>query len=475
MKKIFGLRKIKTAIAILLCLLVYIVLKAIEYIPNVEDGLAYTWYNPFFAGIATAYSIHVSKALSLRQAKNRCVASVIGGVVGIGVICLYELCGGVWPGALQVDLATYNYIIPYILVPIAAIIVIHIGVVLKQEQAVFVSILTLLSVTIGPNTGVPNWQWQFGINRILSTVVGVMIALGVNNFRLPRKNKNDNLLFVIGIEGILNRDDEIFKGFVNYKINSLDASGVKLSMFTTRTPTTFMNLLANVNVSDPIVCMSGAALYDPKSLKYLDTEVISKDVADRLRCDFKNMNITPFIEQIENDVLYTYIEKLDNLGEEKYFESKKNAAYSNLVNAVAPSNDVLYFLLVEPEELVDSVLDLIDEKYGEDLFVQVYDYYENNEIYTGLKYVKIYSKKILELRVLHDYCNSKGYDICGLTYSSYSNHLLINSDISVTISSASDDIKQKCSRIVKSDSYEDLFKEISRIYHTNLNKNSNSK
>ena len=58
----------------------------------------------------------------------------------------------------------------------------------------------------------------------------------------------------------------------------------------------------------------------------------------------------------------------------------------------------------------------------------------------------------------------------GVTTNPLSNHLLANSHISITISKASEEVKKNSSIVVKSNSYDDLFKEIHRIYHLNLSK-----
>lgn len=473
MKKIVGLRMVKTAIAIMLCLCFYLGLKALEYIPGCPQDFAYTWFNPFFAGIASAYSIHASKSQSLHQAKNRCVASLIGGLIGVGVICLYELFGGQWPNPATIEIEKFNYIIPYLLIPIAALIVIKVGVLLHQEPAIFVSILTLLSVTVSPNTNVPNWEFQFGVNRILSTIIGVLIALGVNLFRLPRRFHNKNLLFCIGIEGILANDSDNFKGYVKYKLNNLNYLNVNVTLFTTRTPTTFMRLLEDIKINNPVLCMSGAALYDPYKLTYLDTCPINRDLAKQILDDFNKHNITPFINQISNDVLHTYVEHIDNEGEERYANLKKNAAYNNFIIGKAPDGDVLYFLLIEPKDIANKIMDEIhNSKYGDKVFVQIYDFEDSIMECKDLKYVKIYNKDVLNLDVLHRYLKDKEMKAVGITTSPLSNHLLTNSDISVTISTASEEVKKNCTRVVKSDSYDDLFKEIHRIYHCNLSKSS---
>lgn len=471
MKKIIGMRMVKTAVAILFCLCFYLGLKALEYIPGVPEDFAFTWFNPFFAGIAAAYSIHASKSQSLHQAKNRCVASLIGGIIGVCVICLYELFGGQWPNPATVEIEKFNYVIPYLLIPIAALIVIKVGVLLHQEPAIFVSILTLLSVTVSPNTNVPNWEFQFGVNRILSTMIGVLIALGVNLFRLPRRFHNKNLLFCIGIEGILANENDHFKGFVKYKLNNLNYLGVNVTLFTTRTPTTFMRLLEDIKINNPVLCMSGAALYDPYKLTYIDTCPIDEALAKKIRDDFERHNITPFINRITNDVLHTYVERIDNEGEAKYANIKKNAGYNNFTIGKAPDGEVLYFLLIEPDDIAKRIMDEINQsEYGDKVFVQIYDFEDPIMEVKDLKYVKIYNRDVLKLDILHRYLESKNMKAVGITTSPLSNHLLANSFISVTISKASEEVKKNSSIVVKSNSYDDLFKEIHRIYHLNLSK-----
>ncbi|MDE5715591.1 MAG: HAD hydrolase family protein [Anaeroplasmataceae bacterium] len=475
MKRI-GLRTIKTAISVFGCLLFFILLKLFEFIPGVPDNFAYSWYNPFFAGIATAFSVHASKSASLNQAKIRCVASLIGGIIGILLITFYELCGGKWPNLASVNLETFNFVLPYLLISFCTIIVIIVGVALKQQQAVFVSILTFLSVTVNPNVNVGQWQWQFGTNRILSTMIGVLIALGVNLFRFPHRFKNKNLLFCVCIDGMLLKEEDRFKGFMQYKMNYLHRIHANVTLFTTRTPTTFMPLLEDVKVEHPIICMSGAALYDPKTCTYLFTEKISIEASERVKEILKEAHISPFINLIRNNVLFTYNESLDNEGEEIYAESKRNAGYCCYISQSAPKEEVLYFLIVEKEEVVNPVLETIrkDKLLSEQLSILIYDVFETNQA-KDLKYIKIYSKKIEDLSSIKKYALENQYDIVGLTSSTLSNHLLKNAKYAITIDTNEEDIKSQCKKIIDHNNPNDLFREVNKIYHYNLAKYGKNK
>ncbi|MDE7106206.1 MAG: HAD hydrolase family protein [Anaeroplasmataceae bacterium] len=470
MKKI-GLRTIKTAICVFCCLLVFIILKLFEYIPGVPDNFAFSWYNPFFAGLATAYSVHASKEASLNQAKNRCVASIIGGGIGILLITVYELCGGKWPNLQSVSLETFNFVIPYLLISIFTIAVVVTGVSLKQHQAVFVAILTFLSVTVNPNINVGYWQWQFGTNRILSTIIGVLIALGVNLFRLPRRHNNKNLLFCVGIDGMLLKDSDRIRGFMQYKMNYLNRIGTNVTLFTTRTPTTFMPLLEDVKITHPVVCMSGAALYDAKQEHYIAVEAIDIEPSEEVYQVLKKNNISPFVNQIHEDVLFTYNESLDNEGERIYAQDKKNAAYCSYVPGPAPKDEIIYFLIVEKEDAVKRLIEDIhkNEALSSKLSILVYDVFETSQA-PDLKYAKIYSKKTEDLTILKNYCESEGLDIVGLTSSNHAQHLLVHSKYSVALDSLDDEYRQYCTKILPKDNPEKLFKEVQRIYHYNLAK-----
>jgi len=474
-----GLRTIKTALSIGLGMLFYILLRILDKYTGLYDqptGFRFSdFFSPFFAGIAAAYSLYPSKKQSIAQAKNRVVASLLGGIVGILLTIGYGLIGKIsgndfftWPN-LGEGFSPWQYILPYTLVAFGVLVVVIFGNILHKESAIFVGILTFISVTINPMGMIVNRYNQtlnflgeavFGFNRILSTVVGVLISLCVNFFTLPRKNKNDDLLFVIGIEGMLYKDDDNFKGYMNYKLNSLSDKGINISLFTTRTPTTFMHLFNKINISDPVICMSGAALYDKNKKTYLYQEKIPYDVSKRIDKYLEEENVTPFKNYIINDVAYIYTKSIDNIGEKLYAESKKNAPYCNFVlGEDLDKNDVLYYLIIDTIANVKRIKDNIEKNFSDDVICQIYDVFDNSEIVPELKFIKLYSKKVLELNVLKKYKEEKNYRIVSLTTSNLAEHLKDNSDIKLSTYFEGEDI-------IACDSYEEMFRKISHIYYS---------
>ena len=472
MRKIGG-RIIKTSISISICIFLYFAFKCLEFIPGCPDNLAFIIYNPFFAGIATAYSIYPDKKSSYQQAKNRCVASVIGGVVAIVVVLLYELIAQkAWPVLPSATLT--DLIIPYILVSIFPILVISIGVALEQRGAIFVSILTFLSITVNPNAFISSVDLGtfggvciFGLNRILSTVIGVLVALGVNIIRIPSKIKNNDLLFVVGLDGILKNDDEVFKGYSRYKLNSLIYNKINCTMFTTRIPTTFMHLFEENKLNNPIICCSGAALYDTNKLSYIKTTPIPYDVSVKIDKILSPLGVTPFKNYIINDVLNIYCESIENVGEKLYVDKQKNAPYNNVIMGVNESkSDVLYYLLVEDVNTIDRIFDdLKKSDINNDITIQIVDYINQNDSITNLKCIKIYSSKINDLGILKEYCTDNNFRMVGLTADPLLNNLLENSDIAVTISHESEAMA-KADIVLKKNSYDELFKQVSKMYYS---------
>lgn len=488
MRKGLGLRNIKTAIAVLICLFIYLglilILKAFNVVStmgsNTLDGwagairIATECYTPFFACIATAYSMSTDKGKSVEQARLRIVASLIGGLFGVLVVWIYisitkndwsfqfiSATGNPTGGFTSADFTgeyIASFIVPIILTGLSTIVVIWLCNLLNQKGASFAAVLTLTAVmtSLGTNAII------YGFNRIFSTIIGVLVALLVNSFHLPHKTKNKDLLFCVGIEGVISNSSNELPGFPSYKLNSMNYRGANCTIFTTRIPTTFMGMLNNVKITHPVVCMSGAALYDTKTKKYIDYEPIPKDVSLEVDKYLNSLNITPFKNIIEDDVLHIYCEKVDNIGEELYYEGKKNGPYCQSSISKAPADkDVLYYLLVIPNEDVASIKDYIEKNFSDSLYIQIYDIFDNSEFSKGFKYVKIYNKEILKLRVLHDYALKNNLRIVGATTNELSNHLLDNSEIRLTTTSYNNS-----NTVVKKNGYEGLFKEMTRIYYS---------
>ena len=468
-----GLRALKTAIAVFLCGLLYIILRLIDDASGVSFHFSYVMYSPFFAGIATAYSLHPDKKSSIRQANNRIVASLIGGIIGILLVVIYEAIAGhnSWPHVFNDDAKALDFVIPYTLVGIVTVLVIYLAVVLDKKPAAFVAVLTFISVTLNPNDKISDvyGEWLFGLNRILSTIIGVLIALAVNLFPMPHRTRNKDLLFCLGIEDMLRTENDKMKGYQNYKLNNLSYIGANCTFFTTRIPSTFMPILDDVEINQPVICFSGAAMYDPKTLEFSHLVTIDLESRNYLYDYFKKINVSPFKNYIIDNVHHIFNDEINNIGEELYKASRKNKAYLSFDEVDSSSKgEFIYYLLIEKKEIIEKLkIDIENSPIKDKVIVQIYDYFDSNdELVPDLKYAKIYNKKIEDLEGLKEYAKEHNFRIVGLTVSPLSNHLLKNSEYKVTYSTNVDAIPYSNIVIDASKSYDDLFKTMHRMYYS---------
>ncbi len=481
-----GLRTIKTAISIGLGMLFYILLRIIDDktgLYNQQTGFRFSdFFSPFFAGIAAAYSLYPSKKQSFSQAKNRVVASLLGGVVGIALTIGYGLIGKIsgnsfftWPNLGDNPKFTpWQYIVPYSLVTIGVLVVVIFGNALHKQSAIFVGILTFISVTINPMGMIVNryndvasylGETVFGLNRILSTVVGVGLSLFVNLFRLPRRHKNDDLVFYVGIGGLLKEDSATLNGFFKYKLIEAYERGIECSIFTTRAPMTFMHLLEEIHVKAPICCMSGAALYDSNIKKFTYLEYMDKETekeADKL---FKELNIHPFKNYVFDDSVVIINDDYSDEYNKIYFASKKDSAYCNITKTSNYEGDLIYYLYLNTEEVINEIANkLRQSSFADKIHIVINNCYEDFGKGKNLKYLKVYDRKVKELLSIKKYLSENNKRLASLTAEPVSNYLLDISDYRVTFKSNTE--ATNVDHYLDKNSYEQLFRQIKKMYYS---------
>lgn len=241
-----GMRTIKTGFVFFLSTFIYFLLKII--IPE------YAFYfSPFFCAIAAMFTIQPGRNVSLAMGKRRVAGTLIGGSMGMLIVFLCSSIKGVgvWPNFIYYCIASSIVIL---LVPAT--------IKLKQKDAVFVTLLSYASITIGAHTIT---ELQYGINRILSTLIGIGIACLISVYRVPRKRQT-NILFTCAINTLL--EDNSIDGKVRYKLNYLLDYNIDLVLTTHYSEAELDDILKGINVRNKIIVLNGAALYDSNNKTY---------------------------------------------------------------------------------------------------------------------------------------------------------------------------------------------------------------
>ena len=147
-----GGRTIKTVAAVFLCFLV---------------DTARNSNTAFYAAIAAILCIQRTPKDSWREALNREIATIIGGVWGMAV--------------LLIEKNIYSIpceILRYLCLSVLLIPLINFSVLIKQEKGTFLMCVVFLCITV--THGNDESPLAFGLNRITDTTVGIIIALILN-------------------------------------------------------------------------------------------------------------------------------------------------------------------------------------------------------------------------------------------------------------------------------------------------------
>lgn len=463
-----GKRIIKTAITLFLIFLIYIILLYIDILIGIDSSkwnAPSNMYTPFFAGIAAVFATHRDKKSSIKQAKVRSIGSIIGGYYGMILVYIIEL--------LLIDLLSLDSIFPvfyqlihYSLVTLAIIPLIVFTVKLKQVDGVFITCLTFLSVTVSMrNGGMP--VLQFATNRVLSTLIGVGMSLFVNNYLFNIKRRNQDIMFISSLENnFLSNDDEL-SPFIKYKLNELFDSNIPLVFATTRTSMAFEYIFNNITINYPMVVMNGAAKYRFDLKKYSDVNHINNDIRKDLDETLEKLNMNAFVYTINDDVLHSYHNHLNNDGELLFFKHRKYQNSYTFVRGTMPLD--LYaamYVIIDTKERIDSFINEFNKSiYSSNVNLITYKYRDN---VSGITYwyLKITNKLATKENCVNSLINNNLYNklvVCGSGRSDIP--LIKKADLSICLSTAPDYVKEEVDIIINGNA-ENVLRIFGKIYHS---------
>lgn len=149
-----GGRTTKTVIAVFLCFLIDTIRK---------NGV------PFYAAIAAILCIQHNLKDSLNTALTREIATIIGGLWGMAILCFERIVYHI-----------PNNLLRYFFLSILLIPIINFSVWIKQEKGTFLMCVVFLCITV--THGNDESPLAFGIDRIIDTTIGIVVALFINQF-----------------------------------------------------------------------------------------------------------------------------------------------------------------------------------------------------------------------------------------------------------------------------------------------------
>lgn len=431
-----GMRIIKSSIAVFLCFVIYMIR---------GEGI------PFYSAIAAVLCMQSDVENSWRVAFNRIVGTFIGGFFGMLVM-----------------LAEQRFIPPtlpmakYLLISIMVIPLIYIAVLVKKPTASYITCVVFMSVTV--SHGLDANPYLFAINRILDTLMGIFVSLGINVFHLP-KRKNSGLLFVCNLGGTLTNRAGKISNYTKIKLNQLLRRGALITVASRRSPATIMPVLKGVNLNLPIIVLNGAALFDLKAKTYLYCKTIPHCTAREILGIFEKHGLNCFVHTIINDVLHIYYGNFTNPAEEKLYHSSKLHPLKNYIYGPLPEQrDVVFFRAVDTLDMVKSLyLEVLRLKCSDQISA---DYYpdENSE---GYYFLEIYSAQAsksnavfeLKKRLSLERVAAFGNDKSDMT-------MIYDADYGYAVADCCSELKESAPNLIGDRDSDSVVKTMEKLFHS---------
>lgn len=359
-----GMRIIKSAIGVFLCYIVDIF----------RDGHGYVFYSQ----LAVLWCMQEYRKDTIAKAKQRILGTGIGAIYGLIVLLIASV--------VELKSDFFTSVIWAVVIALFVVIILYNTVVINKKEASYFSCVVFLSIVINHLSDTN--PFLFVWNRVLDTLIGIVIGVVVNACSLPRE-KHKDILFVSGLDETLLSEDDNLSGYSRVELNRMIDTGALFTVSTMRTPASLMDPLRNINLKLPVIVMDGAALFDIKKKRYLYEYIISRDCSSKIAAFFDHEGCEYFANVIIDDLLVIYYQDTEEKVYNELVEKLRVSPYRNYVKRHLPDDEsVVYFMAIQKNSYLQEVYEkFMKLEYSSGLKVLFYE----SKDYPGYSYLKIYN------------------------------------------------------------------------------------
>lgn len=368
-----GARMVKTSLAVFLCFVLYSIRNA---------GI------PFYSAIAAVLCTQPEMNESLSKGKSRIIGTCIGGFAGMGVLFLF-----------QPLLGQMNDLIRYAIISLMLIPLIQMTVWMKQPDSSYLSCVVFLCVTIS-HAGDAD-PFFFAINRMIDTLIGIFIAVGVNAFHLPHY-KHKEILIEIPLRYLLNEQNKI-STYMRIHINRLIKEGAHIMIRSQGTPSQMLPVIEKLE--EPLTCilMEGVLRYDRDTNSCIALHSISYGVWHPLAKSLETKGFSLFLYEVKDELLYIHHGPYQNLWDRKFYMCEYKETVQRYVThdqklSKQLHQDMISMMLLIKEEQLNEIQQCL-LPYMEHITWVLYEHpYGEKE-----KMLQIYSQEIARVDLANTY------------------------------------------------------------------------
>ncbi len=164
-----GMRTVKTALSVFICLLIYHILSVIQNSITTSGDVGiflkkiFLGGSPTFACIATVICLQSTIGKSVEFAVSRIIGSVFGGLFGIAVN--------------EINVRFFNSRADIFIAVLGVVGLISFCSLINHKEASSITVITFLIIVVGFDYSEP---YVIAFNRIVGTIIGVIVSLSVN-------------------------------------------------------------------------------------------------------------------------------------------------------------------------------------------------------------------------------------------------------------------------------------------------------
>lgn len=356
-----GKRIWKTAFAVLICFLIYM-LRSEQAFPFFSTITAILCMQPYVGNIG-------------KIAANQLLGTMIGAIYGVIVVLLFQYLFPATPLIVMIIVIS-AFIIPVIKTAVL------IG---RAEMAHFVCVVFLCMALYLFDEGDP---FLYVLDRVMDTIIGIVVALAVNSFNIPRR-RHKELLFVSAFDDTLMQENNRLSGYSKVELNRMIADGANFTISTEQTPASLMEFFAGLNFNLPVIAMNGAVLYDISRNKYIHKIPLGRDIIDGIRNLLDAEGAGCFYNTLIQDTLLIYFADFKNMAMQELYRDLRKNPYRNYVYGQLPDNvKILYLYIIDDSAKITRLIKALKESTVSDKIRLVTG---REEKYSGQSYLKIYS------------------------------------------------------------------------------------
>lgn len=359
-----GMRIVKSAIAVFLCFVFYSFFRS--------NGII------FYSQLAAIWCIQPQWENTRSKALQRTVGTLTGAVFGLFVLLIDKRLMATGLG---------GELIYELLVALTIIAVIYVTLLLHKKDASYFSCVVFLSIVVN-HIGDAN-PYVFVFNRVMDTMIGIIIGMLVNTAHLPRRKERD-ILFISGMDDALLESDHRLSPYSIVELNRMLADGANFTVSTMRTPASLIEPLRGIHLKLPVIAMDGAVMYDLTKNEYLHAYVISLETAQKLRVFLEGFEVNYFMNLILDNMLVIQYQELKNEAETDIYNKLHTSPYRNYTTMeLLPEAQCIYFMTIQPREQIDRIYEEFQQRDDfKKLRISRYD----SDDYPGYAYIKIYNE-----------------------------------------------------------------------------------